>query len=342
MTVSPAEDQASAPETEGRAAPSSEPSPSSSADGLATWPKRRRLLALCGLGVLLAFLLYYPVGAWRAHVIDDDPAFAAPASASGQSKAVAAAALLIRREVDLHGWTPNKPFFMPAAILVDMPNFQKGVTAMIGRFAIEMAQQIGRLQKDSTAGSDADLDRAAGLLQYPPDVWMIDPAAPWARTLSTEKQYRNAARSFEAYNQRLAAGLAGFDRRPAVLAAVLSQFAKELEATAAPLEGPIGAADGWFSRAAGTVYYGGKGRAYAALLLLRGLGEDDADLLAARGLTGAWQAMLGSLAAAATPRPWVVLDGGPASVLVPNHLAVQGYHLLRAATRLSELAEALR
>lgn len=343
MTVSPAGEQAKVPETEGQTPPVSAAGKFSAAEILREWPKRRRLLALCGLGVLLAFLLYYPVGAWRAHVVDDDPSFAAGDGAAGQSKAVAVAALLIRREIDVHGWTPNKPFFMPASILVDMPNFQKGITAMIGRFAIEMDQQIGRLGRDgAAAGADADLERAAGLLQYPPDVWMINPTAPWARTLSTEKQYRNAARSFEAYNQRLAAGLAGFDRRPEVLAAVLLRFSKELEGTAARLDGPIEAASGWFSRDAGETYYGGKGRAYAALLLLRGLGEDDAELLTARGLTDAWQAMLGSLAAAATPRPWVVLDGGAASTLVPNHLAVQGYHLLRAATRLSELAEALR
>ncbi len=335
MTGAPAEDQA---ETGGDVAPRG-----FSATGLL--PRRhrcRRLLALCGSGVLLAFLLYYPVGAWRAHVIDDDPAYGAGAAAPGQSKAVMIAAMLIRREIDQHGWTPNKPFFMPTAILVDMPNFQKGVTAMIGRFAIEMDQQIGRPGKDGGAAADADLERAAGLLQYPPDVWMIDPAAPWARTLSTEKQYRNAARSFEAYNQRLAAGEAGFDRRPQVLQAVLVRFAKELDGAAARLDGPIGQASGWFSRAAGEAYYGGKGRAYAALLLLGSLGEDEAGLLADRGLTEAWQAMLASLAKAATPRPWLVLDGDAASTLVPNHLAVQGYHLLRAASRLQELAEALR
>lgn len=342
MTVSPAEEQAKAPETEGHASPASAPGKFFAAIILREWPQRRRLLALCGLGVLLAFLLYYPVGAWRAHVIDDDPAFADGDGGAGQSKAVTVAAMLIRREIDQHGWTPNKPFFMPVAILVDMPNFQKGVTAMIGRFAIEMDQQIGRSGKDGGTVADADLERAAGLLQYPPDVWMIDPTAPWARTLSTEKQYRNAARSFESYNQRLAAGQAGFDRRPEVLQAVLVRFAKELEATAARLDGPIGAASGWFSRAAGEAYYGGKGRAYAALLLLRGLGEDNAGLLAERGLTDAWQAMLGSLAAATTPRPWLVLDGGAASTFVPNHLAIQGYHLLRAATRLSALAETLR
>lgn len=337
MTVLPGEKQAEVPEAEDRSSAPPGPGRVSAAARLRGW-SRRRLLALCGIGVLLAFLLYYPVGAWRTHVIDDDPAFGAGETSAGQSKAVAIAAKLIRREVDQHGWTPNKPFFMPVSILVDMPNFQKGITGMVGRFAIEMDQQIGR----SGTAADGDLERAAGLLQYPPNVWMIDPAAPWARTLSTEKQYRNAARSFEAYNQRLAAGQASFDRRPEVLQEVLVRFAKELEATAGRLDGPIGASSGWFSRAAGEAYYDGKGRAYAAFLLLGGLGDDDADLLADRGLTDAWRVMLTSLAGAATPRPWLVLDGAADSTFVPNHLTTQGYYLLRASARLSELAEALR
>ncbi|HXP97891.1 MAG TPA: DUF2333 domain-containing protein [Telmatospirillum sp.] len=342
MTVSPAEDQVGVPETDGREPPASAAGGFFKALLFKEWPKRRRLLALSGVGVLLAFLLYYPVGAWRVHVIDDDPSFASAESPQGQSRAVTAAAALIHREIDQHGWTPNRPLFMPAAILVAMPNFQKGITAMIGCFAIGMDQRIGRLAKEGGAVADDDLARAATLLQYPPDVWMINPREPWARTLSSEKQYRNAGRSFEAYNRRLADGLATFDRRPDVLGAVLLRFAKELEATADRLDAPIGDASGWFGGAADGLYYDGKGRAYAALLLLRGLGEDAADVLTARGLTEAWTAMLGSLAAAATPRPWVVLDGGSASMLVPNHLAVQGYHLLRARSRLSELAEALR
>lgn len=339
MTVSPGEEQAGTSGAENRSAAQTasgrigEPARS----WVRAWPKGR-LLILCALGVLLAFLLYYPVGAYRAHVIDDDPAFDAGEVAAGQSKAVAVAARLIRREVDDHGWTPNKPFFLPVSILVDMPNFQKGITAMTGRFAIEMDQLVGR----SGAAADADLERAAGLLQYPPNVWMIDPSSPWARTLSTEKQYRNAARSFESYNQRLADGQASFDRRPEVLREVLLRFAKELEDVAGRSDEPIAAASGWFSRAAGEAYYAGKGRAYAALVLLRALGEDERDLLSSRGLDDGWRAMLSSLARAATPRPWLVLDGGAAATFVPNHLAVQGYHLLRTASRLRDLAEALR
>lgn len=333
MTFQPVETPA--PSADAEVPPTPQPSPRSTRIP-------RRLLALAGLGVVLALLLYYPVGAWRAQVIDDDISFAPQPVAAGQSKAVAVAAALIRREIDVHGWTPNKPFFMPAAILTAMPSYQTGITAMVGRFAIEMADLVGRPAKAEGTSSDVDLDRAAGLMQYPPNVWMIDPAVPWAKTISTEKQYRNGARSFEAYNQRLGAGDASFDRRPEVLQAVAERFAKELDKAAASLEEPIDAASGWFGGASAKAYYGAKGRAYAAWLLLAALGEDYKDVLAERNLAEPWQAMLSSLQAAATPKPWMVMDGDADSVWVPNHLANQGYRLMRARSRLAELAEALR
>lgn len=304
----------------------------------AGWPTRRRLLALAGLGVVVAVALYYPVGAWRVSVIDDDPAFLAPGVAQPASKAVAVAAALIRREIDVHGWTPNKPFFMPAAILDDMPNYQKGLIAGIGRFALEMDEQIGR----TPVGADTDLGRAAGLLQYPATIWMIDPAVPWAPTVSTEKQYRNAARAFEAYNQRLALGTASFARRPEVLQAVLERLAKDVAASAATLDQPATRGAGWFDWHADEPFYAAKGRAYALLMVLKGLGDDYAAVLAERNLGDAWQGMLASLAGAATLRPWVVLAGGPASSLVPNHPANLGFALLRAGSRMTALADVLR
>lgn len=331
MTAQPADDLQAVAETEAAARPA----------GIRLPLARRRVLLLAALGVLLALLLYYPVGAWRAHAIDDDPGFTATAPA-GQSQAAALAALLIRREIDVHGWTPNKPFFMPAAILTDMPNFQKGIIAAIGRFAIEMDEQIGRPEADGQPATDADLAAAAGLLQYPANVWMIDPRVPWATTISTEKQYRNAARALEAYNQRVANGQAAFSRRADTLAAVLARFAKDLDDAAVQLDGPVGRRGGWLAGGATADYFAVKGRAYATLLLLRALGEDDRQVLAERELLTAWQDMLGALAGAATPRPWVVLAGAPDSLVVPNHLAAQGFALLTAESRLTALADALR
>jgi hypothetical protein len=299
----------------------------------------RRLLALAGAGVLLALLLYYPVGDWRAHKIDDDVSFHPDGYQPNQSMAVAVAAALLHREIDVHGWTANKPFFMPAAILDDMPAYQKGITAALGRFAIEMDEAVGR--DPAAPEGDADLARAAGLLQYPPNIWMIDPAVPWATTLSTDKQYRNAARALEAYNLRLAAGTAAFSRQAETLRGVTERFAKALGDTAAGLdpETAVKTDQPWRSDRA---FYDAKGRAYASFMVLRGLGGDFAELLAERGLGDRWQAMLTSLRHAAEPRPLVVLDGAADSLVVPNHLANQGFQLLRARDQLAQLAEALR
>ena len=298
-----------------------------------------RLWPLALVGVLLALLLYYPVGAWRANVIDDDPTFTVPILLSGQSQAAALGAGLLKREIDKHGWAPNKPFFMPISILQRMPNFQKGVAAGVARFALELDEVIGRSPDPSVA--DADLDRAAGLLQYPPDVWMIDPSVPWAQTLSTEKQYRNAARSLEAYNQRLATGNAAFVKTPEALRETLLRFARDLDEVAASMDAPL--ADSWaISWTAAAPYYVAKGRVYALSVILRGLGEDYADVLVDHNLTTAWQMLLRDMQAAAAPRPFYIMNGAPDALLLPNHMMNQGYQILRARARLTAAAESLR
>ena len=54
-----------------------------------------------GCGVVVALVLYYPVGALIVQNIDDDPQFAPRNVAPGESHAVAAAAQLVTREVDV-------------------------------------------------------------------------------------------------------------------------------------------------------------------------------------------------------------------------------------------------
>ena len=86
--------------------------------------------------VLLALLAVYFIGGmlWL-HEIDDDPEFALESSApEGGSQAVAVAADLIDREINTHRWVANDPFFMPGALLDNMPNFQQGIIAALSRF----------------------------------------------------------------------------------------------------------------------------------------------------------------------------------------------------------------
>lgn len=292
------------------------------------------------LVVAVVLLLYYPVGMALVHVIDDDPDFTiAPESvAGGQSRAVAMAAQLVRREVNVNGWTANDPFFQPSWALDNMPNYQQGIISAVSRFAVEMSDQIGRTRGSS--GMDPDLDKAAGLLKYPGNVWMFDPSVSWAPTASSEKQYRAAARAFDRYNERLAAGEAVFERRADSLMATLDRFSKDLGAASAALDSRLGQRS-VIDTQADDVFYSTKGRIYAYSLLLRELAIDLGPLLAERELNGAWDQMLESLRAAAALDPLVVSNAKPDGVLLPNHLAVQGFYLLRARTQLSEIRDIL-
>lgn len=296
----------------------------------------RRLPALAAIGVLLAILLYYPVGAWRFHVIDDDVNFV-PAYQNGQSLSVAIAAALIHREVDVHGWVANKPFFMPAAILDDMPNYQIGIIAATARFAQSMNE--AKQGESEPATADAALDRAADLLRYAPDIWHFDQTSPWNTVPSSDKQYRNGGWSLEHYNHRLITGEIALPQGAGSLRHLTERAAEDLEATAARLSHPIGPRGDWRSDKA---FWQAKGHAYAQFLILRGLAADYADLLAERGQTEAWSRMLVELQHAAAPRPWFVTNGSDDALLLPNHLANEGFHLLRAHAELMRIAEALR
>jgi len=291
--------------------------------------------------VVVALPLYYGVGMAWIHRIDDDPAFAADAPVpEGASRAVATAAALIRREVDENRWTANDPFFLPAAALDNMPNFQQGVIAALSRFAIELTDQIGRTRGSSEV--DADLEKAAGLLKYSGTVWIFDFTTSWAPTAPTEQQYRAARRALERYNERLAEGNAVFERRADNLLATLDRFAADIGSSSAALDRRIREHGGWWIDTKGDdLFYAVKGRLYAYYLLLRDLAVDYRNVIAERELGPAWDQMLTSFRTAAMLDPWVVVNGPPDGLLLPNHLAVQGFYLLRARTQLREVTNIL-
>jgi hypothetical protein len=317
-------------------------------------PARRRLrlprlsLGLAGLwtgrallALLILIALYYVLGALIVHRIDDDPAFAAPAAAGGGgSRAVAIAAALLEREVGDHQWVANDPFFLPGAVLDNMPNYQQGIVAALSRFGIEMTDQIGRTRGSSQA--DADLDKAAGLLKYPGDIWLFDFSTSWAPTASSEAQYRAAHAALVSYNQRLSGGSAVFERRADNLLATLERIAADLGSASAVIDRHIVEEAGSpLDFEADDIFYRNKGRLYGYYLLLRELGVDFEKVIIDRDLALTWSQMLETFEVAATMQPWVVLNGAPSSQFVPSHLAGQGFYLLRARTQLREVTNIL-
>ena len=98
----------------------------------------------------------------------------------------------------------DDPFFQPGVMLDNMPNFQQGIMSALARFGFELTDQLGRTRGSSEA--DPDLQRAAGLLQYPGNVWIWNPSVSLAPRASSESQYRDAREKLLTYNRRLAAG----------------------------------------------------------------------------------------------------------------------------------------
>jgi len=302
-------------------------------------PPRR--LARVGLGVLVALLLYYPIGMIWIHTIDDNPDFAGTTTSPAQSKMVATMAALIDREVDQHRWTPNDPFFIPSWALDNMPNFQMGIVAGLSRIAVELTDHMGRSR--GTSQADPDLDKALGFLKYPGDRWVWDPSVSIWPQQPAEAQYRAARRALLAYNDRLTSGQAIFERRADNLQAALERIASDVGSMSAVIEQHVKSDGGsLFDMQVDNIFYNNKGRAYAYYLVLRDLGTDYEAVLKERNLGTVWNQMVDSFREAALLQPLVVFNGNADSQLLPAHLVGQGFYLLRARFQLYEVINILQ
>lgn len=299
-----------------------------------------RLVRWTAILLLVVVVLYYPVGMALTQKINDDPDFAAPPVGDGASQSVAIAAALIDREVNGTAWPANDPFFLPGWALDNMPNFQIGIRDAVKRFAIELQDEIGRNR--GTSAMDSDLQAAAGSLNYRPDVWVWDPGNSLMPTATTEEQYRQGVRALLAYNVRLAQGKAAFERRADNLLATLDKIGKDLGAASDRTSRQIDQESGaWIDFHADDVFYQNKGLLYADALILRDLGKDFADVLKEKGALNIWDRMVASMMEGAQLRPWIVINGRPDALMQPNHLAAQGFYLIRARAQLEELNDVL-
>lgn len=302
------------------------------------WLRRAKWVAYLLLAVIV---LYYPVGMILIHRINDDPAFVASETPQGASKAVALSAALVQREVAESPWPANDPFFLPGAALDNMPNYQRGIQAALARFAAEMSDQIGRSRGSSSA--DRDLTEARSALNYAPDRWVWDPSISWWPTAGSEDQYLAAMRSLRAYNDRLSRGQAAFEPRADNLIATLDRIGKDLGAASNALDRQIDEHSGdWFDLYADDVFYLNKGQLYAYGLLLRDLGIDFEAVIQEKGAGTVWGRMVDSMLEGASLQPLIVMNGEPNALLQPNHLASQGFYLLRARTQLEEITDILQ
>ena len=311
-------------------------------DGIVERTGRGLRRVLIGLGAVVGLVvLYYVGGAIWVHRIDDDPTFDAevvvPESAS---RAVAVAADLLDREVNQHRWVANDPFFQPGYVLDNMPAYQIGMVGAVGRFTTELRDRVARVRGSSAV--DSDLESAAGRINYPGDVWIFE----WSGTPvqpSSESQYRRGMDDLRRYNERLAQGKAVYERRADNLLATLDRISGDLGASSAALTQEVDeGTSNFLDFNADNLFYSIKGKLYAYYLILRELEKDFTPVIQEKNLQASWAELLTSLRLGATLHPWVVSNGPLDSAATPNHLAGEGFLLLRVRTKLEEIIDILR
>jgi hypothetical protein len=298
---------------------------------------RAGLVARATLVLLLVLLVIYPLLAWLSSTVDDDPGFAPSAVRPHMSHAVAAAAALLDREVNGHGWAPNTSWFSPRALLDNMPNYQRGVVAALARSTLALSEA------NSEGSVDADLQSAAALLQYPPDMGVWNPSVSIWPTATSEAQYRRGIDALEQYNRRLAEGQATLETSSQNLARILDAVAAGLASDSVRIEDYVRAHGGFpFDSQSDDIFYEAKGRMYADYVVLRGVQADFAGAIARPGVAKPWHAAMSSLRAAIALRPEIVLNGAPDSDLFACTLCGEGLYLAQARGQLHDLAELLR
>ncbi len=310
--------------------------PGAETSGTSGW----RWLGRAPLLIVLLIALYYGIGMIWIHEVDDDLELAYTVG-KGESHAVAVAAELLHRETEINRWTAQDPFFMPAAALDNMPNFQQGIIQALARFSLEMLDQIGRSRGSSQ--SDKDLQEAVSQLQYRGDVWYFDPSVSWLPTTTSEDRYRAARQRLLAYNKRLGAGSAVFEVRADNLLETLDRMSKDLGSASQIIDEHIKLHSGdLIDFKVDDIFYNIKGRLYGYSLVLKALGKDFESIIAEKGLAPVWARMIESLETAARIDPLIVVNGTPDAQIRPSHLSNQGFYLLRARTQLGEISDILQ
>ena len=278
----------------------------------------------------LVLCLYYFGGALWVNRVDTNPVFTGPVGSIGPhySRAIYAASQLTLREVDQHHWTPADPFFLPGSILTTMPRFQQGLVAAVGRFSESLA--------GLDAGADGSLSQAAGLFKYPGTVWRLASGISWLPTAPSSRQYRRAAHALEDYDDAMAK-----NDQPSILqqaggiATVLDGFGGDLDSLADRLSRHLdGNPSALFDGEGRALFQSTRGHLYAWGIILTELGKDDQDMITERGMTSQWRHMVDIVLKASAMDPALVTSGDG---MLANHLAEQGFALLRARALAGEI-----
>ncbi len=270
----------------------------------------------------------------------------------GRSNIVTVTADLIDFNVNRNEWISSHPLFKAGIFWVltwdqtwffdNKAAFQRGVHQAASRTAIELADSLGRTR--GTSEIDKDLQVAKGNIQFDQFTWFFNVFAkqPFGPTTRTPSYYRNAQKSLQRYNERLANCSATYDARADNLLQFLDRIAKDIGSTSASIKDRSEQYNsGWFDTRADDIFWYSKGQLYAYYGILRATRADFADVAKSRRLDDIWKRMDAQLRTAIELDPLVVSNGKEDGFIMPTHLTTIGFYILRVRANLVEIRSIL-
>ena len=235
---------------------------------------------------------------------------------------------LLKREVDEHIWTPNLPLVFPAFALDNMPNFQTGIVRAI-------RDNIKTINTFSLEGDQKKIiAKAAKLLSYPPDIWLLSRKSAFSIAPSSNSQYRKARKELEKAD--------GFPLIPENLQIILKNMATDLKKVVKENEDYVSESSlKIVDFRADDLFYIHKGYAFSLWQISEGLALDFKSLLMSADAYAEWILLMSDLQKAAEFSPMIVRNGKPASLTSPNHLLIQNYYLSAARADAEKISNLL-
>lgn len=283
------------------------------------------------LGLAFVVCLYYPLGAFFIHHIDRNPNYEIVPVHEKRLASIDTLAMLIDREVNVHLWTANLPFFFPSYFLDNMPNFQLGLMKANEVVALNLSKQMN-------ATESSELSEAADLLTYPGDIWLFRSDSNLIPAPSSARQYRKARQHLLTYNEQLENEIVSFVPSEISLAPVLEAVAKSLEVSDAQLEVQIReySGDFWDGKADDVFFYN-QGKAYGYLILLRAIGNDYRKIIVENEVYEKWTRLLSALEQAVAIQPVIIRNADLSDVMASNHLSYLAFYILKARSLIVDI-----
>lgn len=274
-------------------------------------------------------LVYYVAGSWATHNIDKSVISGITRPDKGLATAETIQNLL-RREVDDNMWTPNLPIIFPGYILDNMPQYQSGILKSLKTVVETLSRHY----------DSENLNKAAKLLNYPTNIWLLSKTENLALAPSSGAQYRKAYKLLNRFNNE---PLLQKNDSNDVLIDTLHTILNNTNHILAELETQIREySSNWTDNQADNVFYYNQGRIYGYYAIMKALSEDFKQQILDNGQYEAWTSVNKTLEDAFLLDPLIVRNGELSGSFSPNHLAILGYYTAKARTQLYQIMTALK